>query len=275
MLEVGDCSEDVEKYIAEEEAKLDIVLKGSKTESTVDVSKTAVFDQHTDVFYGKIRESVKVQLDAVKESVKETSTDSESKKLALENIASGFEKTVSEKVEETKIVVEETAVGVVSGSIAIDVVSDKKDTDAIVVDIKKTDTVIAVIEDKIIGDVKVDTKEPEKVAVGIATGSTKTEKESVEAEKDTITKSGDELEKKHSDKVKAGVAVGVAGAIIGGGVAAVVADHHKKKHDDATVVVDVKKTEATDASEVKVDIKPAVIVSPAKAEKVDETVIGK
>jgi hypothetical protein len=252
MLEVGDCSEDVEKYIAEEEAKLDIVLKGSKTESTVDVSKTTVFDQHTDVFYGKIKESVKAQLDAVKVSVKETSTDSESKKLALENIASGFDKTVSEKVEETKVVVEETAVGVVSGSIAIGTVSDKKDTDVVVVDAKKSDTVIAVVEDKVVANVKVDTKKSEKIEVGIATGSIETEKESVseavsevvEVENDTVAKSDDEViikdeaDKKHSDKVKIGVAVGVAGAIIGGDVASVAADHHTKKHD-----ADIKKTD--------------------------------
>jgi hypothetical protein len=292
MLEVGDCSEDVEKYIAEEEAKLDLVLKGSKTESTVDVSKTTVFDQHTDVFYGKIKESVKLQLDAVKVSVKETSTDSDSKKLALETIASGFEKTVSEKVEETKVVVEETAVGVVSGAIAIGVVSDKKkDTDVVVVDTKKTDTVIAVVEDKIVADVKVDTKESEKVAVGIVTGSIKAEKESVsgsvEVEKDTKKTESvataivseetevakDEADKKHSDKVKVGVAVGVAGAIIGGGLAAI--DHHKKKHDEAVIVADEKKTENIDVSDVKVDVKPVIAVCPAKAEKVDEAVIGK
>jgi hypothetical protein len=292
MLEVGDCSEDVEKYIAEEEAKLDVVLKGSKTDSTVDVSKTTVFDQHTDVFYGKIKESVKVQLDAVKVSIKQTSTDSESKKLALETIASGFEKTVSEKVEETKAVVEETAVGVVSGTIAIGVVSEKKkDADVVVVDDKKTDTVTVVVEDKIDADVKVDTKESEKVAVGIVAGSIEAEKESVsesvEEEKDSKKTESvatavvseetevakDKADKKHGDKVKIGVAAGVAGAIIGGGLAAV--DHHKKKHDDATIVADVKKTETTDVSDIKVDVKPVVAVCPAKAEKVDEAVVGK
>jgi DNA-binding protein YbaB len=123
----------------------------------------------------------------------------------------------------------------------------------------------------------------------------------------------DEVDSKHSEKVKVGVAVGVAGAAIGSGLAAVIADSHKKKHNEATTVADVKKTdsiaavieteqseiiaegdfdtnesekvavgvvtgdikETTSASVVEVDVKPVVAVCPTKSEKIDDAVVGK
>ncbi|KAI8876620.1 hypothetical protein K501DRAFT_308011, partial [Backusella circina FSU 941] len=110
MLEVGDCSEDVEAYIVEEQSKLDIILKDSKSDSSVDGTVSTVFDKQTDVFYEKVKESVKTQLEVVKASVKETSTDSAAKAASLAAIAIALESTISDEVQETKDVVEHTAV---------------------------------------------------------------------------------------------------------------------------------------------------------------------
>jgi hypothetical protein len=134
MLEVGDCSEDVEAYIVEEQSKLDIILEDSKSDSSVEGAVSTVFDKQTDAFFEKVKESVNVQLEVVKESVKETSTDSATKAATLAAIAVALETTISEEVQETKDVVEHTAIIVYQKKkVTEDLIRTQVESEAIVV----------------------------------------------------------------------------------------------------------------------------------------------
>ncbi|KAG2195187.1 hypothetical protein INT47_006469 [Mucor saturninus] len=118
MLEVGDCAEDVNAVIVEEEAKLQVVLEKSKTELPVSGSKdTKPIDSIA--FYDKLQVSIGSQVDEIKKTVKETYVPgSEVTKIDVHTVKEDFKKAVEVEIVEAKTVVYKDA-GVTESEVTV------------------------------------------------------------------------------------------------------------------------------------------------------------
>ncbi|KAI7895176.1 uncharacterized protein EV154DRAFT_36135 [Mucor mucedo] len=131
MLEVGDCAEDVNAVIVEEEAKLQVVLEKSKTELPVSGSKdTKPIDSIA--FYDKLQVSIGSQVDEIKKTVKETYVPgSEVTKIDVHTVQEDFKKAVEVELVEAKTVVYKDA-GVTESEVTVIITKPTKDTTIIV-----------------------------------------------------------------------------------------------------------------------------------------------
>jgi hypothetical protein len=101
MIEVGDCAEDVNTAIAEEESKLQVILEKSKEE----VSTGAASNSRGSIaFYDKLQGSIQSQVKNIKTSIDEAYTEGPeaTHKIDLHAAKAEFQKTVSVHLSEAK-----------------------------------------------------------------------------------------------------------------------------------------------------------------------------
>lgn len=100
MIEVGDCTEDIETAIKDEEAKLQVVIEESKEEyvKTPDVISGSVS------FYDKLQWSIKTQVNDIKKAITESSTDDSKvvQKIDIDAAKVQFNKTTSVELSKVK-----------------------------------------------------------------------------------------------------------------------------------------------------------------------------
>lgn len=102
MIEVGNCVEDIEAVIVEEEAKLQVVLKESKEEYVSTVSTGAVSGSLS--FYDKLQWTIKSQVKDIKKTIKESSEDDSKvvQKIDVEAAKVEFKKTTAVELSKAK-----------------------------------------------------------------------------------------------------------------------------------------------------------------------------
>ena len=257
MIEVGDCSEDVEAYIVEEQAKLQVVIEKSKTEvSTGSVSGSLVF-------YDKLQSTVKSQIETVKSSVKESYVEGAkgSHKIDVSSCKHKFTEAVSVHLVEAKTEVykkdtvevkKHTETGhietIVGGVITGVIAGEKNSTSKIEVVKKDSENVIVgvVSEDKKVGsaDIEIVKKHTSSghveaiaggVVAGIVTGHKDTTKVDVVSKESEVVSVGIISADKKTEAAKVDVVTKDSEVVSVG------------------VVADQKKTESTKVETVKKD----------------------
>lgn len=103
MIEVGDCTEDIEAVIVEEEAKLQVVLKESKEEVTESISTGVVIGSIA--FYEKLQWSINSQVGDIKKTIKESTQDNSKvvQKIDIEAAKVEFKKTTEVELVNAKV----------------------------------------------------------------------------------------------------------------------------------------------------------------------------
>lgn len=162
MIEIGDCAEDVNAAIAEEEAKLQVILDQSKHQlygSTIQ-TVSANSDKWS-TFYYKLQGSIKAQVSTIKDSVTECyneSHDTAAHKIDLHSAKDEFKKVLSVELEEAKIQVYDSSNDGVTKVEEIQVVDENE----VNVDVSKPHTDVCNIQ-VVYGSIDQAQKETEKV----------------------------------------------------------------------------------------------------------------